>query len=71
MNKEEIIKQLKKAIEEDGFYGWICDNGYLLSKDELIDIIKELDFSSYELGIDKKVENMAIEELKDRWGVEE
>ena len=71
MEKQEIIEQLKNAIKEDGFYGWICDNGYLLSKDELIDIIKELDFSSYELGIDKKVENMAIEELKDRWDVEE
>lgn len=69
MEKQEIIKQLKNSIKEDGFYGWICDNGYLLSKDELIDIIKELDFASYELRINEQVEKMAIEELKDRWDI--
>lgn len=75
MEKEQIFE----GIKEKGIYDFISQEGYKLSKDEIITILKEVDFKLYNLsnsmdltdnnerGITYKrqVENI-IEELEER-----
>ena len=42
-------EELKKAILNDKLYDFISNEGYKLSKDELIQLIKQLDFSAWAL----------------------
>ena len=39
------MKDYIKALKEGNGYGWIANNGYNLRQDELIDIIKELEYA--------------------------
>ena len=42
-------KELKKAILEGTLYDFIANNGHQMSKSDLIDIIKNLNFTVYQL----------------------
>ena len=39
------IKDYIKALKNNEGYGWIANNGYGLRQDELVNIIKELDYA--------------------------
>ena len=39
------MKDYIKALKEGNGYGWIANHGYSLRQDELIDIIKELEYA--------------------------
>ena len=45
------IKQYIEALRNKRGYDWICNNSHLLSKYELIDIIKELDYAIKDMGM--------------------
>ena len=40
------IKDYIKALKEGNGYGWIARHGWELNKEELINIIKELDYAA-------------------------
>lgn len=44
-----MYQELKQALREGTLYDFIANNGYLFSKDDLIEIIKELSYSAYEV----------------------
>ena len=61
-------EELKKAILEDRLYDFLSNEGHKLSKDELIQIARQLDFSAWEmLRDDKKPEfnNKLIDNLNE------
>lgn len=67
MSKKEILAGLKEV----GFYEFIAQNYWRLTKDELKDIALEITFASYEAskrGGDyfDNIEASAIEELEER-----
>lgn len=52
MEEYEIIasnrmKAYIEALRNGNSYNYICEHGYEFTKDELIDIIKELDYAIY------------------------
>ena len=52
MEAYEIIAQNRmkgyiEALRNRNSYNYICEHGYEFTKDELIDIIKELDYAIY------------------------
>ena len=52
MEAYEIIAQNRmkgyiEALRNGNSYNYICEHGYEFTKDELIDIIKELDYAIY------------------------
>ena len=52
MEEYEIIAQNRmkaylEALRNGNSYGYICDHGHEFTKDELITIIKELDYAIY------------------------
>lgn len=68
MNKEQL-KELLKEIKNDNLYDYVSKKGYMLTKEDLIIIIKELSYAVYVLhdrDISNKVNNTMIENLKDR-----
>lgn len=40
-----MIESYIEALKNGRGYGWICEHGHELSKDELVNIIKEFDFA--------------------------
>ena len=44
---EEPMKAYVKALRSGNGYDYICQHGHEFTKDELIDIIKELDYAIY------------------------
>lgn len=53
-------------------YGWICTYGHVLSKDELINICKELIYAAYyEKRFDNEIMINAAEELTSLYNEEE
>lgn len=68
------IKEFIEALKEERSYDWISRNGWGLTKDELIDIIKEYDFAIHSMkSYDSKedVYDSIAEELTDRCLYEE
>lgn len=61
MDKQDIIK----GIREKGLFDFISNNGHLLSKDELIFLVKEFNFAAYDLNptICSEAEELLIEEI--------
>ena len=51
----ELQEELIQAIEEDCLYDWIASNYWKLSKEELKDIILELDYALYVHQIEDSV----------------
>ena len=61
-------QELKQALQEGNLYDFISNNGYNFSKSELIEIIKNLDFSIYQKYgsiATMDIENGTIENLND------
>lgn len=55
------MKDYIKALKEGNGYGWIANNGYGLRQDELVDIIKELDYAiSHSIEFEDIYEEAAI-----------
>ena len=76
MNKK-LKEELIKSIELNCLYGWLCDNYYKISQEELSDITKELAFALHTtkryLPKTKQTEikNEIISELQERVYVDE
>ncbi len=47
---KDLRKELKQALMEGRAYDFIANEGYQFSKDELIEIIKNYDFTLYQLA---------------------
>lgn len=64
-------KEILEKIKTDGLYETIADYYYLISKNDLVTILKELDFAiyqySYKKNIYDKVVKDCIESLTDEW----
>ena len=64
-------KEILEKIKADGLYETIADYYYLISKDDLVTILKELDFAiyqySYKKNIQDKIVKDCIESLTDEW----
>lgn len=69
----EEIKQYAKRVDSStkkffGYYGYVSNNGWKMEKEDLIDIIKELDFAvHHEVDTDAYNEIIAstLEELEE------
>lgn len=44
----EIRQQIKNAILNGDFYGFVSNHQHEISKDELVTLIKEFDFTAYQ-----------------------
>ncbi len=59
-----LKQEMREALEKDMFYDFISRKGYLFSKDELIDIIKEYEYTRYRVEkhnvdfLDELMENL-------------
>lgn len=64
-------KEILEKIKTDGLYETIADYYYLISKSDLVTILKELDFAIYQYSYKKdiydKVVKDCIESLTDEW----
>lgn len=64
-------KEILEKIKTDGLYETIADYYYLISKNDLVTILKELDFAiyqySYKKNIYDKIVKDCIESLTDEW----
>lgn len=64
-------KEILEKIKTDGLYETIADYYYLISKSDLVTILKELDFAiyqySYKKNIYDKIVKDCIESLTDEW----
>lgn len=64
-------KEILEKIKTDGLYETIADYYYLISKNDLVTILKELDFAiyqySYKKNIYDKIVKNCIESLTDEW----
>lgn len=47
---KDLRKELRQALQEGRAYDFIANEGYQFSKDELIEIIKNYDFTLYQLA---------------------
>ena len=66
--EKELQNELLQAIKEDNLYDFICNNYYLLSKEELKDLAKELCaivFQPYQDEENKAKGEVLVENLKD------
>lgn len=48
------MKEVVKALREGRAYDHISNNGYTMSKDDLVRIIKEYDYAIHTLGSDSQ-----------------
>ena len=64
-------KEILEKIKTDGLYETIADYSYLINKNDLVTILKELDFAiyqySYKKNIYDKIVKDCIESLTDEW----
>ena len=67
LDRTEILEKIKT----DGLYETIADYYYLINKNDLVTILKELDFAiyqySYKKNIYDKIVKDCIESLTDEW----
>ena len=65
---KKMLEQLKQALQQGNLYDFISNNGWCLSKDSLIEIIKQLDFTIYqnfgEAAL-KQIERATIDNILD------
>jgi len=73
----DLRVEVVKAIREDGLFDFLCRHGYEMSKCELVDLAKELDYACREMmrfdySSKQDMEARYIEALADnglsRWG---
>lgn len=70
---KDLRQELKQALQEGRAYDFIANEGYQFSKDELIEIIKNYDFTLYQLAKQthtieetlKEYGSMVVENLDD------
>jgi len=68
MNRKDIVD----SISNGGLYDFVHRNGDLISKADLVDIIKELDFAITEYAVNVEIVHEAlIGNLKETWGFNE
>ena len=60
-NEKKLSQEQIKEINETGFYDFICNNYYKMSKDTLKDLFKEFIYAVYKL--DANIEKQAIKEM--------
>lgn len=64
-------KEILEKIKTDGLYETVANYYYLISKNDLVDILKELDFAIYQYSHKKdiydKVLKECIENLTGEW----
>lgn len=53
-----MTNELQNALRNGNLYDFIANNGWRFSKDELISIIKELDFAIYEKCGEEKLKEI-------------
>ena len=64
METMEFLKEIKKAVANNEFYDWITTNYYKLDKEQLKEIILNLDYAIGICGCDsKEIEESMVEEL--------
>ena len=67
------MKDYIEALKNGKGFDWICEHGHKLNKYELIDIIKELDYSIYDHAIydctlgSKDIYRAAAKELTEQY----
>lgn len=49
MNEKQLLNELKESILNDTFYDFISNNYYLLSKEQLANLLKNYDYTRYQL----------------------
>lgn len=60
------MKAMVEALKEGRAYDHISNNGYAMSKDDLVRIIKEYDYAIHTLGSDaQKIYDEIADELAD------
>ena len=63
-------KEILEGLRDDGVFGFVSNNYWKLSKDVLVNIIKELDYAAYD-NLTKKeyteITEAMLEELTDIW----
>lgn len=62
------MKEIIKGIEEKGVFDFVANNYWILSKEDLRDIVKELSYAVYDkLGneVNKEIEQATIQNLKE------
>jgi len=66
--REKIIEEIKN----NNLFDWLGNNGHDLSKQDLIDIAKELEYIRYKfLKDDNDATKTLIESLEERWLMDE
>ena len=63
-------KNALTAIKDGHLFDWIGNNGHDFAKEELIRIIKELDYAISKSNTPAKLREIAIENLSDMWDEE-
>ena len=63
MDKKNLLEQLKEAVSNHNIYDFIANNYWKMSKEELKDIILELDFTIYSVVKNETLKNSIYEEL--------
>ena len=53
-------KEILEKIKADGLYETIADYYYLISKDDLVTILKELDFAIYQYSYKKNIYDKSL-----------
>lgn len=63
MDKKNLLEQLKEAVSNHNIYDFIANNYWQMSKEELKDIILELDFAIYSVVKNEKLKNDIYDEI--------
>lgn len=61
-------EDLKNALREGTLYDFVSNEGYRLDRDDLITLIKELSFATYELegeSFERQVQLRALENIEE------
>lgn len=68
MEEKELLQEISEAVEYGDFYEWVANNYYKLDKEQLKEIILNLDYAIHtEREEDlKRIENKMVDELRDR-----
>lgn len=67
MESKQLVNELMESIENGGLYDYIANNYYKMSKEQLKEIILELDYAIYNrVSNYQDFEKQAIEEMKER-----
>lgn len=65
---EKLRERLKEALKEGTLYGFVANNGYAMDKEELITLVKELDYLIFKTFGEEKcieLENQLLTQLEE------